>query len=104
MRRARAAEADDTEGLRRLCMRYEGHVQGVGFRYMVCRVAEGFPVTGYVRNEWDGSVRLVVEGQEQAILGLLGGIRQSPVGRYIVAEQAVWESPQGVFSRFGVQN
>jgi len=29
---------------------YQGRVQGVGFRYMACQIAEEFEVEGYVRN------------------------------------------------------
>ena len=43
-------------------VRYRGDVQGVGFRITTVRVARSFEVTGFVRNEPDGSVRLVVEG------------------------------------------
>lgn len=37
---------------------YEGHVQGVGFRYMVKNLARGFDVAGTVRNLPDGRVQL----------------------------------------------
>lgn len=37
---------------------YEGHVQGVGFRYTVKNLARGFDVTGTVRNLPDGRVQL----------------------------------------------
>ncbi len=37
---------------------YEGHVQGVGFRYTVKNLARGFEVTGTVRNLPDGRVQL----------------------------------------------
>lgn len=39
---------------------YEGHVQGVGFRYTVKNLARGFDVTGSVRNLPDGRVQLEV--------------------------------------------
>lgn len=50
----------------RLTARFEGEVQGVGFRWRAVRlVRERFPgVTGEVRNEFDGSVSLVAEGPE----------------------------------------
>ncbi|MBQ7252588.1 MAG: acylphosphatase [Kiritimatiellae bacterium] len=50
----------------RLTARFEGDVQGVGFRWRAVRlVRERFPqVTGEVRNEFDGSVSLVAEGAE----------------------------------------
>ncbi|MFN0126826.1 MAG: acylphosphatase [Verrucomicrobiales bacterium] len=40
-------------------VRYEGHVQGVGFRYTVKSIARGFEVSGTVRNLPDGRVELV---------------------------------------------
>ena len=42
---------------------FTGIVQGVGFRAMVADCAKGLPITGWVRNEPDGSVRLLVEGE-----------------------------------------
>lgn len=42
---------------------FAGRVQGVGFRYTTCRIAERFDVSGTVRNLADGRVLLVVEGR-----------------------------------------
>ena len=44
---------------------FRGHVQGVGFRYQTLDVAKGFDVSGFVRNEMDGTVTLEVEGGDQ---------------------------------------
>jgi len=41
---------------------YSGHVQGIGFRYTARRIAQGYAVTGFVRNLSDGRVELVAEG------------------------------------------
>ena len=41
---------------------FTGHVQGVGFRWTTCRVAKRYDVNGWVRNESDGTVRCVAEG------------------------------------------
>lgn len=41
---------------------FEGHVQGVGFRYQTVAVAKGFEVTGTVKNLPDGRVHLYAEG------------------------------------------
>ena len=46
---------------------FSGTVQGVGFRYTACRVADGFDVTGTVRNLPDGCVECVVEGDAAEI-------------------------------------
>jgi acylphosphatase len=48
-----------------------GQVQGVGYRYFVQRVARGLNLTGYVKNEPDGSVVVEAQGQEAALLELL---------------------------------
>ena len=42
---------------------YSGQVQGVGFRYTTHRLAQGYEVTGYVRNLDDGRVELLAEGE-----------------------------------------
>ena len=35
-----------------------GRVQGVGFRYRAKYVANGLRITGWVRNDWDGTVEI----------------------------------------------
>ncbi|HOW97304.1 MAG TPA: acylphosphatase [Kiritimatiellia bacterium] len=88
---------------RRVSVRYEGRVQGVGFRFTVVQVSEGFDVTGFVRNEYDGSVGLVAEGPEAGLRDFLQAIHLSPVGRHIRGEQAVWSAAEGGFHGFGVK-
>ena len=46
---------------------YYGRVQGVGFRWQVCRAVEPFEVTGFVRNKSDGSVETLLEGETKVI-------------------------------------
>lgn len=46
---------------------FEGHVQGVGFRYQTVSVAKGFEVTGFVKNLSDGRVHLYAEGEEPEV-------------------------------------
>lgn len=41
---------------------YWGRVQGVGFRATAQRLAQGFPLAGFVKNLPNGSVELAVEG------------------------------------------
>lgn len=48
-------------------MIFNGRVQGVGFRYKACHVADEYRLTGYVKNEYDGSVSAEVQGTEQEI-------------------------------------
>ena len=46
---------------------FYGWVQGVGFRYRARHAAEMYGCTGWVRNEWDGSVTMEIQGTEDAI-------------------------------------
>ena len=46
---------------------FYGWVQGVGFRYRARHVAELYGCTGWVRNEWDDSVSMEIQGTEDAI-------------------------------------
>jgi acylphosphatase len=56
---------------------YEGHVQGVGFRFTVRHIAKGFDVTGWVRNLRDGRVELQVTGDEGEVRAFLDQVAQS---------------------------
>ena len=46
---------------------FTGWVQGVGFRYRARHAADLYGCTGWVRNEWDGSVTKEIQGEEEAI-------------------------------------
>ncbi|MFH0909744.1 MAG: acylphosphatase [bacterium] len=87
---------------RRMVARFEGRVQGVGFRYTTASIAARFKVSGYVKNLPDGDVELVAEGTEPEVLAFLAAIRGSHLGRFIVRELLRWSSPTGEFSGFGV--
>ncbi len=53
---------------------FRGRVQGVGFRFTTCRIASGFPVTGYVKNLPDGSVELVSRGHSDDLTAFIDEI------------------------------
>ena len=61
----------------RLHIWYTGHVQGVGFRYSVRSVAQGYEVSGLVRNLLDGRVELVAEGARDELDAFRRGILDS---------------------------
>ncbi len=46
-------------------------MQGVGFRATACHVAASYEVTGWVRNESDGSVSLEVQGVAREVEAML---------------------------------
>ena len=58
-------------------IRFTGRVQGVGFRYRAKYAASGLGITGWVRNEWDGSVEMEAQGTAEQINKMLVLINQS---------------------------
>ena len=46
---------------------FTGWVQGVGFRYSAKYLAERMDITGWVKNEWDGSVVMEAQGDAQSL-------------------------------------
>ena len=55
---------------------FTGAVQGVGFRYRARHAAELFGCTGWVRNEYDGSVVMEIQGEEEQIDGVILAIER----------------------------
>lgn len=45
--------------------RFYGEVQGVGFRYRASQAAKSLGLTGWVRNDFDGSVEMEMQGTEE---------------------------------------
>lgn len=58
--------------------RFSGLVQGVGFRYEVQRIASQLDLTGWVRNQSDGSVVVEIEGPSNYIEGFLLAVEGVP--------------------------
>lgn len=70
----------------RVRVRYTGRVQGVGFRATARSIAENALVSGWVRNEPDGSVTLEAQGETAAVEAYLAEVRDR-LGRYVRAEE-----------------
>jgi acylphosphatase len=73
---------------------FTGTVQGVGFRYTTMGIAQGFAVTGFVRNLPDGRVELIAEGADDEVERFLDAIRRRMAG-YIEGHTISDESPRG---------
>ena len=86
----------------RLQVFYAGQVQGVGFRYTVRQVAQGFEVTGLVRNLLDGRVELVAEGPRDELEAFRAAIRDSGLDAHIRDEQITWGAPVGNLAGFQI--
>jgi acylphosphatase len=86
----------------RITIRYEGRVQGVGFRYTAQELARNLGVCGRVTNELDGSVTLIAEGPPDRLMELLQAIQSGRLERFITAEQTRRTAATGEFSDFRI--
>jgi acylphosphatase len=83
-------------------IQFTGRVQGVGFRATTRSVAGGFEVTGWVRNEPDGSVVAEVQGEAGEIERFLASLR-AEMGRNIRSEFILGCTPERAETGFEVR-
>ncbi|MCT8388649.1 acylphosphatase [Leuconostoc holzapfelii] len=55
-----------------------GRVQGVGFRWFTQTAAEQYHLVGWVRNQLDGSVAMVVQGELRDVTEFLAIVAEGP--------------------------
>ena len=85
----------------RLSVTYRGRVQGVGFRASVADLARNFRVTGRICNVTDGTVELVVEGEESELFRFQRAILECH-SRNVVNYDERWAAATGEWSEFAV--
>lgn len=64
--------------------RFYGEVQAVGFRYTAQWAANNFGVTGWVKNEYDQSVSMEIQGTNAQINGVINALEND---RYIIIDR-----------------
>ena len=82
----------------RIKAQFYGRVQGVGFRYTAKHAAGSLGLTGWVRNEYDGSVTAEVQGDRASIQEW---IRMLGSGRFISIENIECEEIETVPDEHG---
>jgi len=55
-----------------------GRVQGVGFRWFVEREAHILGIAGWVRNNFDGTVEVLVMGTREQLAGMKSRLQEGP--------------------------
>lgn len=88
----------------RLHVILRGLVQGVGFRFYALELARRSALTGWVRNNRDGSVEAVAEGTRQSLQHWLAALRQGPRGARVTEVETDWGSASGEYSGFTVRH
>lgn len=67
---------------------YEGRVQGVGFRFGVRQIAEGYAVSGHAANLPDGRVEVFLQGGREEVEGMEKEIAHSHLEGFIRHQEA----------------
>jgi len=81
---------------------FVGKVQGVGFRATAHHLANQYNVNGWVRNEADGSVRLVAEGPKEAVETFLEALNQR-MGRCVTDQRIQWSQSLRGYAGFEIR-
>ena len=80
-----------------------GRVQGVGYRYSAVTQARRLGLAGWARNQPDGSVEMVAEGEPAAVERLIDWCRQGPSAARVTSVQYTEESRDQPLGEFGVK-
>ncbi|WP_341706648.1 acylphosphatase [Halopseudomonas sp.] len=78
--------------------RVVGKVQGVGFRQATVREANQLGISGWVRNQADGSVALMLCGKEEALEAMTAWLQRGPDRAKVDSvelEACVWQDIAG---------
>ena len=79
-----------------------GRVQGVSFRYYTQREAQRLGVTGWVRNQPDGSVMTVAEATGETLDTFIQFLHHGPPSARVMQVDLEWLPATGEFSNFTV--
>jgi acylphosphatase len=95
--------SDHSDAYARLHATVEGRVQGVGYRAFVEQNAYALRLRGWVRNRWNGSVEVVVEGERPDLEKLLAALYRGPRAADVTTVQTEWLPATREFSHFSVR-
>lgn len=80
-----------------------GRVQGVFFRYNAKKYAIINNLKGYSKNNPDGTVTIVVEGDKHKIDSFIGWCNQGPIAAHVDSVDVKWQEFKNEFTLFDVK-
>lgn len=80
-----------------------GQVQGVFFRAYMEDRAKTHSLTGWVKNNFDGTVEAVLEGAEDQVKEVVEWAQTGPSNAEVKKVDLSWEKPTKEFSDFSIQ-
>ena len=73
--------------IRRYSMVVIGRVQGVGYRAFVLRIAASMEISGFVKNQYDGSVLIEAEGPKEKLQLFMDQCKAGPGWAHVTGFQ-----------------
>jgi len=89
--------------LKRANITVYGQVQGVFYRSNTCQKARELNIVGWVRNEPDGSVKIIAEGEFDNLKRLIKWCHKGPRGAITEKVEVEWEEAKGEFRDFEIR-
>ena len=80
-----------------------GMVQGVGFRYYGYRNAINYNLTGWIKNNPDGSVSSYVEGERGMVEEYIVTLKIGPPSASVSDIKIVWKEFSGNYDNFDIR-
>ena len=80
-----------------------GLVQGVGFRYFVSRKANELNLFGFTKNQYDGTVLTVVEGEKYLIEDFYKELKIGPMHAGVRSSNIKLSKSKNEFTNFEVR-
>ncbi len=78
----------------------KGLVQGVGYRFYCCHRAKSLGLTGYVKNNPDGTVSVLAEGDRSLLEELIKELKVGPSSASVNGIDVTWTTYSGRFREF----
>ncbi len=80
-----------------------GRVQGVFFREEVKKAARKLALAGSVKNEADGSAKIIAEGPEDSLQKLITWCHKGSQWSHVQKVEAEWGEAIGEFTKFEIK-
>ena len=83
-------------------IRVEGIVQGVGYRFFTQDKAREYGLTGYVKNQYDGSVEVYAEGEANIINKFTNELKKGPRMARVERVNVKWLDEEKQYESFTI--
>ena len=77
-----------------------GRVQMVMYRDFACRKARSLGLQGIVKNNIDGSVTVIAEGEEDVLMKYIAYLNRGPMLAHVERMETIWADANEEFSQF----